>query len=308
MAAADRDALASVSRSIVATALSGDVARLKAESAPDLEKDFGGVASALDQMHGSAFGAVTLRELYLLTAQAPAAGAQESTYLCGVYTPDMQVTFNLPGLKPGRYAIVFAHVTGTPDARQVTLVLEDLGGWKLAGLVQKPLQQGGHDGLWYWQHGRELVRKKQPWGAYFCLQLARQLLAPTGFVSTTNLDKLVAEAQAARPPDWPSADKPLLVKVEGATVPIVAIAPSLSIHNSPDLAASVAYTPVARAAGTSNAASDASNLIAMQNAIGEELERKAPDLGAVVTQLLVSSTGANGANGPTTVVTVRRPS
>jgi len=299
MTAADRDGLAAVSRSVVATALSGNGATLKGMSAPDLEKDFGGVANAVDQMHGASTGAVTLREMYLLTAAA----GQESTYLCGVYTPEMQVTFNLPGLQAGRYAVVFAHVTGTPDGRQVTLVLQDLGGWKLAGLVQKPLTQGGHDGLWYWQHGRELAGKKQPWAGYFCLELARQLLTPARFVSTTNLDKLVAEAQAARPAEWPSADKPLLVTVEGASVPIVGIAPALSIHNSPDLAASVAYTPAA-----SNSAADGSNLLAMQNAIGAELERKAPDLAGVVTQLLVSASGLNGANGPTTVVTVRRPS
>lgn len=299
MSAADRDALAAVSRSLMTTALSGNVAALKGMSAPDLEKDFGGVANAVDQMHGASTGVVTVREMYLLTA----AGAQESTYLCGVYTPEMQVTFNLPGLKAGRYAVIFAHVTGTPDARQVTLVLQDLSGWKLAGLVQKPLLQGGHDGLWYWQHARELVGKKQPWAGYFCLELARQLLIPAEFVATTNLDKLTSEVQSARPADWPSADKPFLVQVEGAGVPILAIAPALSMHNSPDLAASVSYTPAA-----SNPAVDRSTLLAMQNAIGAELERKAPDLAGVVTQLLVSASGPNGANGPTTVVTVRRPS
>lgn len=302
MASADRDAIAAGSRAILATALSGDVAEMKAKSAPDLAKDFAGVANALQQMRDAATGTATLHELYLLTAEKPVAGAQEATYLCGVYTPEDQVTFNLPGLKPGRYAVVFAHVTGTPDPRQVTLVLQDLSGWKLAGLLQKPLNQGGHDGLWYWQRAREMVRKQQDWGAYFCLQVARQLLSPADFVSSTNLDKLMAEANSARPAEWPLPDKPLFLKVEGVSVPVVSIAPALSIHNTPDLAAQVAYTPAAVAAASPQ--SQAANLIALQNAIGAELERKAPDFPGLVTQLLVSSTSANS---PTTVVPVKRP-
>ncbi len=237
MTATERDSLATTARTLTVDALAGNVAAFKAASAPAIERDFAGVADAVGLLHQSASdGAVTVRSLFIL--DNPANSANSS----GPFVCDQDgVTFNLAGLQPGRYAVAFVHVTGTADPRQISFVFQDISGWKLAGFVQKPLEQGNHDAVWYWRRGREWKAAGKPWSATLAFQMAVQLGSPVTFLSSTNLEKLVAEEQAARPADWPSEDKPLVLVVDGRQVHIQELAPFVAGHDSPDVAVALRF-------------------------------------------------------------------
>jgi hypothetical protein len=284
MPAADRDALAARARSLTADALSGDAGAMREASASDLQRDFSGVASAVLTLHPDSGGVVTITSLFLLDNSGAKPDSGASQFFCGAYNTPEHVTFTLPGLKPVRYAVAFVHVTGVPEPRQITYVLQDQIGWKLAGFVQKPLQAAGHDGVWYWQHARELVKDRQLWNAELCYQIARQLVTPVGFVSSANLDKLLAEQQAAQPVDWPTEDKPLLLTVDGRNLPISEITPLLSSHDSEPIAASVVYQ-----APSDAASADAAAVSTLQKAIAAALEAKVPELQTFVKQLVITS-------------------
>ena len=262
--------------------MSGNIGALQAASAPDLQKDFSGVAQAVAALKPDASGTVTLRALFVLEApgspDVPRTGPDAALFYCG--DGPQRVTFTLPGLAAGRYAVVFAHVSGVPAPRQVSLVLQQLsGGWKVAGFVQKPLLQAGHDSVWYWQHARDLLKKHEPWNATLSFQIAIQLGTPVEFVSSTNLEKLFAERQAAQPADFPTAEKPLPLQVQGKTVSVLGLAALVSADATAGLTALVPYhTPSPASAGTEGA---------FNSALGFELQRKVPELSHFLAQLLI---------------------
>lgn len=85
----------------------------------------------------------------------------------------------------------------------------------MAGFYPKPLTAAGHDGLWYWTQGRELAKQGQRWNAYLFYREAQALLQPANFISSTNLEQLKKEMDAATPPalsEGISASVPLVVK------------------------------------------------------------------------------------------------
>jgi hypothetical protein len=281
--APERDGLASVARKLVSDSLAGRVSAVQATSTDDLQKDFSGVGAAIAALQGSSGGVVTVREEYIL--EVPAHPADDSGQFDCASSGPLRVSFHLPGLKPGRYAVVFTHVTGTPEPRQVSLVLQDISGWKLAGFFQKPLVQSSRDGLWYWQLARQLSARRENWDATLAYQLAQQLDAPVEFFSSANLEKLTTELASAQPADFPTADKPLQLQVEGKTVKIQGFRALVTARNTPGLLALV----------TCQAGDAATNA-----AIGVELQRKLPELTHFLQQLLVQS----GPNGETTAVPV----
>lgn len=244
MPPADRDAIAVLARTLATGALAGNATAVKDASTPELQKDFSGVAAAVEGLRQDAGGAVTVSEIYLLDNTQARPGEESNQIFCS-FNSTQHVTFSLPGLRAQRYAVVFARVTGVADPRNVSLIFENGNGWKLAGLVQKPLEQAGHDGLWYWQHARELLKQQQPWNAELSFLMAQQLLAPAAFVSSSNLEKLIAEARTAEPREWPSPDKPLFVTVEGRQLGIQEIAPFVAAHNFPDLLLAFSYAQLA---------------------------------------------------------------
>lgn len=314
MAPAERETLAAVARSMSANALSGNAGALKDASVPDLQRDFAGVASAVVALHDASSGTVTLEGIFLLDNAVARTPDEESQFFCGAYSTGHNVTFTLPGLKPSRYAVVFVHVTGTAEPKQLSYVLQDLNGWKLAGFVQKPLQQGGHDGVWWWQHARELVKQHELWNASLCFQIARQLVTPVGFVSSANLDKLIAEQQAAQPVDWPSEDQPYSLRVDGKPELLTDITAVVSPHNAPEVTATVTYRaskpsvdgtkPDGAPADSTVGAADSSGVQAEQQAIGAELQRKVPELQSFLTQLVIAPDKDPG--GQATVLPIKR--
>lgn len=278
--AQDRDALANVARKMTADVQAGDAGALRANSTPDLQRDFAGVAEAVSGLRDAQHATVTVRNMYLLdnsTAQPSDVMAQ---FFCGAFNTPQHVTFTLPGLKAARYAVVVVHLTGTESPRQISYVLQDINGWKLAGFIARPLMQGGHDGQWYWQRARELVQKHELWNATLCFQIAKQLLTPVGFLSSANLEKLVSEQQSAQPVDWPTEEKPLLLTVEGKPVQVTEVLPLIAAHNTPDMAVVVKYR---QENGT-----DAVAVRAGDQAVAKELVRKFPELKELFTLMVVT--------------------
>ena len=292
MPAAERDGLAAVARKMTADVLAGDAGALRADSTPELQRDFAGVAQAVTGLHDIQGGTATVRNVYLLDNSTAQAGDDVAQFFCGAYNTPQHVTFTLPGLKTARYAVAMVHVTGVESPRQLSYVLQDLNGWKLAGFLAKPLEQGGHDGVWYWQRARELVAKHELWNAELCFQIAKQLLTPVGFLSSANLEKLVTEQQAAQPGDWPTELKPLVLTADGKQVKVVEVAPLISQRNTADLTLNVA---VRADEGVEAAAATARN-----QAIAKELVRKVPELRELFTLMVVTTSSTQG--GPQTSV------
>jgi hypothetical protein len=295
MPAPERDALAGVAKKMTADVLAGDAGALRSSSTAELQGDFAGVAQAVTGLHDIQGGTVTVRNLYLLDNSTAQKGDDVAQFFCGAYNTPQHVTFTLPGLKAARYAVAVVHVTGTESPRQLSYVLQDLNGWKLAGFIAKPLQQGEHDGTWYWQRARELVAKHELWNAELCFQIAKQLLTPVGFLSSANLEKLVSEQQAAQPGDWPTELRPLVLTADGKQVKVVEVAPLISQRNTADLSLSVVAHP--------EDAADASTASARNQAIAKELVRKIPELREMFTLMVVSS-GSQG-EPQTTVVSLK---
>jgi hypothetical protein len=319
---AERDSLAAQARSMTADALAANAGALKQASVAELQRDFAGVGAAVLGLREVSAGTVTVEGIFLLdnasarptdaavagaaagsgigsgagTAQTAALATQ---FFCGAYNTPQHVTFTLPGLKASRYAVVFVHVTGVADPRQITYVLQQQpDGWKLAGFVQKPMDQASHDGTWYWQHARDCVKQRQLWNASVSFLLARQLVTPAGFVDSANLDKLLAEQQAALPVDWPTDEKPLYLSVQGQQVSVTDLAPIVT-GNVAGIVAKLTYS-VRKAAESSVPEQDKT---ALQQAIAAELLRKAPELTGFLSQLVVTSNTAV----PPTVYPVPRP-
>lgn len=296
MPAADRDAVAAVARKMTADVLAGDAGALRSDSTPELQRDFSGVAQAVTGLHDVHGGSVTVRNIYLLDNSTTQGSDDVAQFFCGAYNTPQHVTFTLPGLKTARYAVVVVHVTGTESPRQLSYVLQDANGWKLAGFIAKPLEQGGHDGLWYWQRAREYVAKHELWNAALCFQIAKQLQTPVGFLSSANLEKLVAEQQAAQPTDWPTELRPFALTVDGKQVKVVEVAPLISPRNSADLSLNV----VAHA----DEVVEASAASARNQAIAKELVRKVPELRELFT-LMVVTTASTQSEPQTTVVSLK---
>ena len=129
--------------------------------------------------------------------------------------------FLIPGLPTGRYAFVIAEARGDAAPWRLPFLLrQEQGKWLMAGLYPKPLTAAGHDGLWYWTQGRQMVASKQQWNAWLSFREAESLLQPAGFVQSSHFEKLQTELTSAAPPALSagiSADVPLVVKAKDGT-------------------------------------------------------------------------------------------
>jgi hypothetical protein len=118
---------------------------------------------------------------------------EDTQFFCSNSTGSTTVTISMRSLPPGRYAIVLADAPGAPLAGQMAFILGwDTDTWKLGGAFVRPGVLEGHDGVWYWEHARQMATDS-PWAAYFCYEAARYLLLPVDFISSPNLERLGQE-------------------------------------------------------------------------------------------------------------------
>lgn len=201
----------------------GDVAGLKANSAPEVAANFSSIEKAVVSNKAALASAQPLEpRLFLLDATNSKTNWQKADFYCGIYNSPDRVGISIPNLPPGRYAMAILKATGK-EPITLTLILQESsrGQWQLAGYYARPNTLGGHDGQWFMTKAREYKDKGQLYNAWFYYLAAWDLLAPVDFISTPLLDKLGDDTQAARPPDLPSPSQPLLLTGGAKTFKVV---------------------------------------------------------------------------------------
>lgn len=223
MKPADRDSIAATARTLAAKVQSDDAAGLRAQMVPEYAKDF----SAMTALVGSTApkvkdAVIAVDQVYVLDASNLKTAAdgtnQDAQFFCSLNKSVAEANFLIPALPPGRYALAIVNAPSANTPWRLSFLLRQdqaQGTWSMAGFYPRALTAAGHEGLWYWTQARDLVKSHQLWAAYLYYQEAQTLLQPTGFTSSTHLDKLRREALAGAPPalsDGISVDAPLVVK------------------------------------------------------------------------------------------------
>jgi hypothetical protein len=241
MTPAQRDELASVARTLLWQIQTGNTAVLRSDVTPDLAANFDGIASSVSHLQPLVQPSeITVDELYILDASNDSASATQAEFYCG--SPVVSLSF--PALPAGIYALAIVHSTGVPHPQQISLILSKSanGRWLLAGLFDRPMTEGGHDGLWYWVAARKFAQTKMDWNAWFYYRIATNLLDPLDFLSSPNLEKLQHEADLIRPLDLPGKAA-MTFYTQDELITVTAIDTStalggldLNVHYTPDAA------------------------------------------------------------------------
>jgi hypothetical protein len=198
MTPTDRDALAAVGQRLGLAIINQDESALQGSLLPTVAKDWDGIRGAIEQGAPDVKGGqLQLRNLYLMDATSLTA-PEDTQFFCSNASGSTTVTISMRSLPPGRYAVVLADAPGSALAGQLGLILGwDANAWKLGGAFVRPGTLGGHDGVWYWEHARQMATDS-PWSAYFCYEAAKYLLLPVDFISSPNLEKLEQEQVALK--------------------------------------------------------------------------------------------------------------
>lgn len=255
MQPAEREALASTSRSLALKIQANDQDGVKSMTVPEYAANFAGMGNAVSTTSPKLAGDTpVVEQVYVLDASANKKNDDGSfpsaEFICTLNKSTSEADFSISSLPPGRYAFSMVQFSG-PAPWMLSMLLRQDGAtapWKLAGLFPKESSAAGHDGLWYWSQGRTLVKDKQPWVAYIYYQEAQNLLRPAGFVSSTHLENLRSESAGVTPPeigDGISQDAPLIVKdVDGKIYKFSSIVPDDSLHKDKlDVAAHMIVDP-----------------------------------------------------------------
>ncbi len=256
MTAEDRDGLASAARALLMQIQTDNTQALRNGVIPSLAANFDGIASSVSHLQPLVQpAAITVDQLYLLDDSdnsngTASTGATHVDFFCG--SPVVALSF--PALPAGIYALAIVHATGVPHPQQISVILSkaENGRWLLAGLIVKPMTEGGHDGLWYWTTARRYAQTKMGWDAWFYYRIAKNLLDPLDFLSSPNLEKLQRESDQIRPTDLPGKTA-MTFYAQGQLITVSAIDTStelggldLDVHYAPDsIQASQLRDPIA---------------------------------------------------------------
>jgi hypothetical protein len=213
MQPADRDHIAGAALLLGVKIQANDIAGLRPLVSPEYDKDPGPMTSLVAGIAPKLKDAsLVLEQMYLLDASTLKPGVDgkpsDAEFFCTLNRSPAAADFLIPGLPSGRYAFVIMHATGTKAPWSLSFLLRQEHGWLMAGLYPKPLTAAGHDGVWYWTQARVLATQRQRWNAYLYYREAQTLLQPVNFVSSTNLEQLRKEAEAATPPALSSGVSP----------------------------------------------------------------------------------------------------
>jgi hypothetical protein len=215
-----RDTLAGAAHTLGTAVKTSDIAELKTLTIPEYANNFAPteylVRTTSEKLAGDT---LSVTQLYVLDATARKAGdTSEADFSCPLKGTTSETDFSIEALPPGRYAFAMVEASGGAHPWLLSFLLQDAGGWKMAGFYPHPRSAGGHDGLWYWTAAREHARAKQLWLSWLYFHQADELLSPASFVTSSLLDKLRAEQRGAAPPelvdmpDGPSSATPLIIK------------------------------------------------------------------------------------------------
>lgn len=199
---------------------SGNVNGLKANAIPSLQTNFSGIAGAVNDNKDAFPGAKPqLRGVYFLDTGANP--GPDGTFYCGVFGANgmspSTAEFDLPGLPVGKYAVTIQDFVGNKGPYVMTIIFQDMSGWKIAGYFIRPGSSSGHDGLWYLQQAREYKSKGQAHNAWFYYLNSWDLLSPGNFMNTNMLTKITQESNSVQPKDVPAGGKPVAFTAGGKT-------------------------------------------------------------------------------------------
>ena len=225
MSSADKDSIVSAAKKLASLVQADDTAGLRAQTLPEYAKDPSAMASLVGNTAPKLQAAqFSVEQVYLLDAsnlKTLGDGTnQDAQFFCSLNKSIAEAEFLIPSLPPGKYGFAIATTVGAKASWEISFLLrQDAGAaaahWSMAGFYPKALTAGGHDGLWYWTHARDLVKAKELWSGYLYYSEAQSLLQPVGFLSSTHLDKLRKESGAAAPSALSqgiSSEVPLVVK------------------------------------------------------------------------------------------------
>ena len=253
MTAQERSALMGTARMLVGDVQSGSIQALRDSTLASVAANFSGIANSATALEPKIKTAwITVDALY--TFDNGSAGNSGAQFFCTPTGSTMTVVLNFSNLPAGKYALAIAHATGVPEPQQISLILADDGGqWKLAGFFSKPLLLNQHDGIWYWQQARQYARQKMDWPAWFYYQIAEYLVEPANFISSPNLEKLLHEADQAKPQNLPGP-LPQMVQANGQTFEVMRVDTSnrlgpldFVVYYTPDDAQAAALADPAKA-------------------------------------------------------------
>lgn len=223
---ATRTAVENTALQVFQQAQNGDYAGLRANSIPAVASNFGAIESAVGENQANFKGAqATVRSEYLLDANNTA-GSGRTEFFCGVFNSPDRVGFGINNLPRGTYAMVILDLKGGKSPITLSTVLQNSGGWRLAGFYARPTQLAGHDGDWYVAQARAFKAKGQNHNAYFYYLEGWELLAPVGFMSTMKLDGIVDELNSVRPADLPTPSNPVNLTANGKTYHVTQLFPT----------------------------------------------------------------------------------
>jgi hypothetical protein len=219
---ASRTAIESAAQQVFDQASRTDVNGLREGSIPSLQSSFSGIAGAVTDNKTAFAGAKTqLRAEFLLdTGTTPPA---DGRFYCGVFGAGGQSSgsaeFEIPGLPPGKYAVVIQDFIGNKGPYALTTIFQEISGrgWKLAGFYVRPETAVGHDGLWYLERAREYKARSQNHNAWFYYLTSWDLLAPVTFMDSALLSKISQESNSVLPRDVPVAGKAVSYSANGKT-------------------------------------------------------------------------------------------
>jgi hypothetical protein len=223
MEAATRTGLADAALGLATAVKRGDLGELKRESSQEFSEVFDRVQDALGSASANLAGeTLKVTQVYELDASMmKAGGSGELDFSCPLKGTAAETDFSITGLAPGVYGFAMVEAEGGEHPWLLSFLLRQEGGaWKLAAFYFHPRTAAGKDGLWYWTAARSHARNRQPWLGWMDYGEAVDLLRPTAFVSSSELDKLLAEQKAAAPKDLANGigvENPLVVKAADGT-------------------------------------------------------------------------------------------
>jgi hypothetical protein len=218
-----RKAIAAAAQQAFDQSAGGNVQGLQTSAIPSLQSNFNGISGAVADNKDAFVGAKPqLRGLYLLdTGTNP---GPDGTFYCGVFGANgmspSTAEFDLPGLPVGKYAIAIQDFVGNKGPYALTIIFQDLGGWKIAGYQIRPGSAAGHDGLWYLQQARDYKSKGQAHNAWFYYLTSWDLLAPVPYMNSNMLTKIIQESNGIQPKDVPVGGNPVTFNASGKSYKI----------------------------------------------------------------------------------------
>ena len=222
MTAQQRSDLVNAAKMLVGDVQSGSIQALRDNTLASVSANFSGIANSATTLEPKIKAAwITVDALY--TFESGSAGSGGAQFFCTPTGSTTTIVLNFSSLPEGKYALAIAHATGVPEPQQISLILaNEAGQWQLAGFFSKPLLLNQHDGIWYWRQARQYARQKMDWSAWFYYQIAEYLVEPANFISSPNLEKLLHEADQAKPQNLPGP-LPQMIQANGQSFEVMRV-------------------------------------------------------------------------------------